>query len=296
MRAVSSKGTKPRDEAAVAQIRAELRAGRYREARAILARVGLDLLPDPRRVIAEAPSPPAFRRTVFICGLHRSGTSLLEHHLTAGYRVARLRARVPENEGQFLQDVFPSERPYGGPGHFAFYAQMALKAVEDPRTAREMRKRILRTWAPWVEGDADVLIEKSPPNLTRIPFLRSVFPGSRFVVWTRDPRAVAGATRTKWAWARLPQLMLHWNAAYMTAIEALEGDCLIASYEAFCEDPAGTLREIADFCGLERRTPPLPVAPRFAEIKNVNGKYLEMFPSYRNRSSIYAWDLLGYEV
>jgi hypothetical protein len=282
-------------EEVVARVRDALGAGRYAEARAILERVGLDLLPDPRQRIEEAAALPALRRVVFICGLHRSGTSVLEHHLSACYRAARLRARVPENEGQFLQDVFPLEQPYGGPGHFAFYPQMTLSAVADREAARAARARILRTWAPWIEGDADVLIEKSPPNLTRIGYLRSLFPEARFVVWTRDPRAVAASTR-KWTAVPLPVLMQHWNAAYMKAIEALEDDCLLASYEAFCDDPEAALERIAGFCGLERREPPLAIAPRFARLSNGNAKYLARFPPYRNRAKVKAWELLGYRL
>lgn len=282
------------EAAVVARIATAIGAGRYEEARAILGRVGIDLMPDPRRRIAEA-APPSLRRVVFVCGLHRSGTSLLEHHLTACYCAARLRAQVPENEGQFLQDVFPMEQPYGGPGHFAFYPQMAWGGVADAGEARAKRERLLRAWAPWIEDAADVLIEKSPPNLTRIGYLRSLFPEARFVVWTRDPRAVAVSTR-KWTGLPLPMLMMHWNAAYMQAIEALEDDCLIASYEGFCADPEASLRRIADFCSLEPRAAALPLAPRFARISDGNAKYLSSFPPYRNRAKIKAWDLLGYRL
>ena len=283
------------DRALAARIREALEAGRFAEAQALIDRVGLDLLPDPRRQRAEGPAPAAMpERLVFICGLHRSGTSLLEHHLSARYRVARLRARVPENEGQFLQDVFPIEQPYGGPGHFAFYPQMAFGPVADPAAARARRDRLLAAWAPWIDGEGEVLLEKSPPNVTRIGYLRSLFPEARFVVWTRDPRAVAGSTH-KWTGLPLPMLMMHWNAAYMHTIAALEADCLLASYEAFCADPEAALARIADFCDLAPRQAPLEIAPRFAHVRNENAKYLARFPAgYRNRARIKAWDLLGY--
>jgi hypothetical protein len=284
------------DHALAARIREALEAGRFAEAQALIDRVGLDLLTDPRRQLAEGPAPAAMpERLVFICGLHRSGTSLLEHHLSARYRVARLRARVPENEGQFLQDVFPLEQPYGGPGHFAFYPQMAFGPVADPAVARVRRDRLLASWAPWIDGEGGVLLEKSPPNVTRIGYLRSLFPGARFVVWTRDPRAVSCSTR-KWTGLPLPTLMMHWNAAYMHAIAALEDDCLLVGYETFCADPEGSLQRIAAFCELEPRTPPLALAPRFARIENGNPKYLSRFPPYRNRAKIKAWELLGYTL
>ena len=284
------------DDGTVSGIRAAIAQGRFAEARSILARVGLERLPDPRQVISESPAAgPLPRRVVFICGLHRSGTSLLEHHLSARYQVARLRARVPENEGQFLQDVFPLEQPYGGPGHFAFYPQMSWGPVGDPEEAHAIRARILTTWAPWIDGGSEILVEKSPPNLTRIPYLRSVFPGARFVVWTRDPRAVSLSTK-RWTASALPLLMMHWNAAYMRAVECLEEDCILASYESFCDAPERALKRIAEFCELEARNPILQVPPRFKRIANENKKYLDTFPKYWNRAKVKAWDLLGYRL
>ena len=117
-----------------------------------------------------------------------------------------------------------------------------------------------------IDGAGDVLVEKSPPNITRIPYLRSVFPGARFVVWTRDPRAVALSTQ-RWTPVALPLLMMHWNAAYMRAIADLDDDCLIEGYEAFCADPEATLQRIARFCGLAARTPRLPVPARFPLVR-----------------------------
>ena len=292
--APAAPAAKGADDGTVAALRAAVARGRFAEVRSILAQVGLERLPDSRRVISEGPAAgPLPCRMVFICGLHRSGTSLLEHHLSARYQVARLRGRVPENEGQFLQDVFPLEQPYGGPGHFAFYPQMSWGPVADPALAETIRARILTTWAPWIDRGGAVLVEKSPPNVTRIPYLRSVFSGARFVVWTRDPRAVSGSTQ-RWTASPLPLLMMHWNAAYMRAIADLEDDCLVESYEAFCDDPDATLTRIAGFCRLAPRVPPLPLTPRFARIANENAKYIEKFPKYWNRAKVKAWDILGY--
>lgn len=286
----------PADDGTLAALRAAIAQRRFGEIQAILARVGLDRLPDARRVISEGPAAgPLPRRMIFVCGLHRSGTSLLEHHLTARYQVARLRARVPENEGQFLQDVFPLEQPYGGPGHFAFYPQMSWGPVRNPEVAETIRARILATWAPWIDRGGEVLVEKSPPNVTRIPYLRSIFPDARFVVWIRDPRAVSGSTQ-RWTSTALPLLMMHWNAAYMRAIADLDDDCHIESYEAFCDDPDATLARIARFCDLAPRVPPLPLAPRFARIANENQKYTDKFPKYWNRARVKAWDILGYRL
>ena len=57
------------------------------------------------------------RRYVFVCGLHRSGTSVL------GRNIARMEnctgfkdTGAIEDEGQFLQDVYPISKVYGGAG------------------------------------------------------------------------------------------------------------------------------------------------------------------------------------
>ena len=67
------------------------------------------------------------RRYVFICGLHRSGTSLL------GRNIARMEnctgfkdTGVIEDEGQFLQDVYPNGHDYGGAGRFGFDSRAHL--------------------------------------------------------------------------------------------------------------------------------------------------------------------------
>ena len=152
---------------------------------------------------------PVIERLVFICGLHRSGTTALERLLVSRYRLACLRANRPVSEGQHLQSVYSPARAFGGPGRFAFSRAM-MQELEGLRDHADCRERILADWRRFVVGTAPVLLEKSPPNLTKIWWLRSVFPGSRFVVVTRDPRAVAAATQ-KWSGTSLTELMLHWK-------------------------------------------------------------------------------------
>ena len=58
---------------------------------------------------------------VFVCGMPRSGTSIL------GRNIARMEGctglhdtGVLEDEGRYLQDVYPTEGECGGPGRFGF--------------------------------------------------------------------------------------------------------------------------------------------------------------------------------
>ena len=62
---------------------------------------------------------------VFVCGLPRSGTSVLGRNIARMENCTGLRdTGVVEDEGRFLQDVYPTEGECGGPGRFGF----------DPRT------------------------------------------------------------------------------------------------------------------------------------------------------------------
>lgn len=279
-------------------IRQLLQGGQFGQARAALEQLGKsDLQVKRRRVRNSPPETLNIERPVFICGLHRSGTTLLHDYLCAHYGVSFFQsAKVPENEGQFLQDVYMAERPFGGPGAFAFYPQMQFAPLRKPERARKAAQRLLAQWNSWASGGAPVLLEKSPPNIVRIPYFRSLFPNARFVIWTRDPRAVSLSTR-KWHKLPVPQLMAHWNTAYMKAFQDLGDDCILARYEDFCEDPEGTTARIADFCSLEKRTPPLPLAERFSTVKNSNSKYIAEFPqTYRTRNLVRAWEYFGYSL
>lgn len=275
-----------------------LKQGQFDQARSALTELCKSNLQVKRRRVRTSPrNEVRINRPVFICGLHRSGTTLLHDYILAHYNVSYFQsAKVPENEGQFLQDIYMAERPFGGPGAFAFYPQMQFAAVKNPDRALRTGKRLLAQWNSWASGDSPILLEKSPPNIVRIPYFRSLFPDARFVVWTRDPRAVSLSTR-KWHKLPVSQLMAHWNTAYMKAFQDLGDDCILVRYEDFCEDPDGTAAKIAKFCNLDKRSEPLPIADRFSAVTNSNDKYIAEFPKgYSTRNLIRAWDYFGYPL
>lgn len=271
--------------------------GRFAEARAVFDSYILGEAGDPRVRLSPDPEAPPLQRPVFVCGLHRSGTTLLVDRLKARFDLAWLQnIRVPEAEGQFVQDVYPQEMPFGGPGSFAFAPQMRLRPVTDPTVARDKAARLAACWGGFARGGAR-LLEKSPSNIVRIGYLRSLFPDARFIVWTRDPRAVSLATQKWRRRADLGTLMLHWSTAYYAALDDLQDDCVIASYEAFCEDPDGELDRIGRFCELEERATPVPSQERFEEIRNSNDKYVAEFaPEALRIPGLPSWELFGYHL
>jgi hypothetical protein len=189
---------------------------------------------------------------VFVGGLHRSGTSLVAgllatHPEASGF----IRTGVPENEGQHLQDVYPTARAFGGPGRFALVPEAHLTEASD-LASPAAAERLFDSWSPHWDLGRRVLVEKSPPNLIRARFLQALFPRARFVMVQRHPVAVALSTR-RWAPdVAMTELLAHWFAAWQIFEEdrpALE-HVTVVRYERLFSDPQAVASELGDFVGL----------------------------------------------
>src|ERR1700720_1242966 len=99
---------------------------------------------------------------VFVCGLPRSGTSLL------GRNIARLEdctgfrnTGILEDEGQFLQDVYASDHERGGAGSFGFHPDSHLTEASELVTAQNSA-RLRSCWEPYWDSSKNIRIEKTP--------------------------------------------------------------------------------------------------------------------------------------
>jgi hypothetical protein len=64
------------------------------------------------------------KKYIFICGLHRSGTSILYKIIGSSPKISNhTDTNVPEDEGQHIQSVYPPAYTYGGPGKFCMNEQ-----------------------------------------------------------------------------------------------------------------------------------------------------------------------------
>lgn len=248
----------------------------------------------PRRhlpLVRPAEAPRALDRVVFLCGVHRSGKTFVEGYLHAHLNLAWLRAPVPDNEGQALQDVLPMAFDHGGPGRYAL--SPALRApLPAPQDAAAMADRLLRCWTPWIAGTEPVLIEKSPTNILNIPFLRALFPGARFLIILRDPLEVAALTAHRTT-ARPVEVLANWQAAYGTALQAYDSaDCKFLAFEAFRADPVAQSLWLGAWLGVAPRAQPLPLPPILANPPPVEQRAdpppLAPWPG--------VWDRFGYRV
>lgn len=203
----------------------------------------------------------ADHRIAFICGLHRSGTSLLhrclaEHPDVSGFSDTG----VAEDEGQHLQSVYPPAYKFGGAGVFGFRDDAHLN--EQSRLATQANaQRLLDDWQPYWDLSKPVLIEKSPPNLIRTRFLQALLPSSRFVVIMRHPVAVSYATQKWWRRVYLHQLLRHWMVCHERfAIDRLFlNRVFLLRYEDFVADPQAQLTRLWGFLDLSPTDVSAPV-------------------------------------
>ena len=189
---------------------------------------------------------------VFVCGLHRSGTTALARCISELRDCTAFEnTGVPKDEGQHLQDVYPPENAYGGPGRFGF-SRGAHLTENSPLLTPANISKLRASWdAHWDQSKA-VRVEKTPSNLLKARFLQAAFPNSYFVVIRRHPVAVSLATQ-KWTPTTLNRLFEHWllcheifgqDRAFLSHVHELK-------YEEFVADPQKHLKQIAEFIGID---------------------------------------------
>jgi hypothetical protein len=208
------------------------------------------------RTTVEPDSAPGGHTMVFLGGLHRSGTSLLfrllrDHPQVSGFA----NTGAPEDEGQHLQSVYPPASRFGGEGRFGFAPGAHLTEVAEAQ-ARTSAAQLFAQWSRYWDLDRPVLIEKSPPNIIRMRYLQSLFPGARFVMITRHPLDVALASRKRVGHQPIWSLLRHWIHCHdlMAADGEHIDNLLLVRYEDLVRDPDGTLQALLSHLEL----PPAP--------------------------------------
>jgi hypothetical protein len=221
-------------------------------------------------------------RYVFICGLHRSGTSLL------GRNVARLEnctgfkgTGVIEDEGQFLQDVYPIAKVYGGAGKFGFDPRAHLTETS-PLLTPENALKLRQSWARYWDQSKAIRVEKTPGNLLKARFLQAVFPNSYFVLIRRHPVAVSMANqRWKVSIGPLHNLFEHWlhcHALFEEDRKHLK-HVYELSYEDYVRNPDKYHEEVATFIGTR-----VPEGAMEQVTGSYNQKYFNRWSDLLNKS------------
>jgi tetratricopeptide (TPR) repeat protein len=189
-------------------------------------------------------------RPVFVVGLPRSGTTLVEQILASHGRVHGAgELYCAHNVFQVLPQLV---------GRPTLDALDAFSALE-PKSAQAASRQYLEALNAVAPPGAARVIDKMPDNFRLIGLIAALWPGARVIVCARDPRDVAlSCWQTGFesnAWANHPEhiarriadyerLMRHWIAT--RPLEWLE-----VRYEDVVADVETSARRMVEFVGLE---------------------------------------------
>lgn len=144
--------------------------------------------------VQAASAEDVFDRPIFIVSPPRSGSTLLFETLSRApglFTIGDESHRLIEG----VAGLNPAGRGYD--------SNRLLAADADFETAEVLRRRFLgqlrdREGQRPAQGQRIRMLEKTPKNALRIPFLTAVFPQARFVYLHRDPREVLASMREGW--------------------------------------------------------------------------------------------------
>lgn len=191
----------------------------------------------------EQPAVP-----IFIVGMHRSGTTLLERML-AGHRDVGDAGETSAFHAQ-MELATDIASPAGPNADFVRAA--AGIGFDDVARGYAESARWLSRGRPW-------FTEKLPQNFFNVGFIAKALPQARFLHLVRDPvdtcfsnlrTLFSGAALYSYDQAELAgfyllyrRMMAHWHAV-------LPGRVLDVSYDALVEQPEAMARRVAAHCGL----------------------------------------------
>lgn len=190
----------------------------------------------PRREAA----PP---RLVFVCGMYRSGSTLVERVLAAHPQV-RAGGELPYLPQYAAGPLAPFPASLRADG----------SAERLARLAADYRARIAALFP-----GADVVTDKRPDNFLLIGLIKTLFPDAKIVHTIRNPLDTCLSIHflhldhsmtyaldlldTGHYFREYRRLMRHWHALY-------PGDILDFDYDAFVHAPREGVTELLGFCGL----------------------------------------------
>ena len=186
---------------------------------------------------------------IFIVGMHRSGTTLMEQLLDASQLVRAL--------GE-LSD-FTSAMRYSTD----YYCKGTIDRVMIERAAKIDFREVGRHYmegVTWRLGDEPFFTDKQPANFLNIGFICQALPQAKILHMVRDPIETCFSNLRELFteinpysydqaeladyYLQYRRLMIHWHQKF-------PGRILDVDYAELTRDPDGTMRKVAAFCGIE---------------------------------------------
>ena len=190
------------------------------------------------------------KKYIFIGGLHRSGTSILNKIIGSANKVAKHKnTGKPKNEGQHIQTVFDNGSAHGGVGRFCFdnkyhYTEHSKLITNDNKI------KLLTEWNKYWDTSKSIFIEKSPVNLIHTRFLQEMFDNTYFIIIMRHPLAVSKAS-FKWNNQSLNTYFDHWLKGYNIFLNDSKylKKYILIRYEDLCDNPRKEIKKIEKLIG-----------------------------------------------
>lgn len=189
------------------------------------------------------------RRPVFIVGMPRSGTSLVEQ-IIASHPQAFGAGELPDM-GLLVNDA--------APGANSFEAQIDVLRTLDGKTARAMAERYLARLKAMDEKAARVT-DKMPQNFLELGLIAILFPGAAIIHCRRDAADtciscfLSGLSMQHGYTRDLATLGAYWRAyaRMMEHFGQVLGDRILhVDYESLVNDPEPAARALLAHCGLD---------------------------------------------
>jgi hypothetical protein len=240
---------------------------------------------------ASSEHDAVFDRPVFIVSSPRSGSTLLFETLAQAsglYTIGQESHALIEGIAEL------------NPGLLGYESNRLTASAASPAVARELRQRM---WAELRDRDGAAptvgpvrMLEKTPKNALRVPFLAEVFPQARFVYLYRDPRQTLSSMIEAWqsgrfrmyadlpGWEGPPWSMLlvpgwrdlqgrslqqivaaQWEITTRTLLDDVSrlpaGRCQVVHYDAFLANPGDELARLCESLDLPWDRPLVETLP-----------------------------------
>jgi len=189
-------------------------------------------------------------RPVFVVGLPRSGTTLVEQVLASHPQV--------HGAGELLEvlRIFETLPALVGQPRIDPFQALELLSPESATAAAQAYLDSLKTLAPAM---ATRVIDKMPDNIQLLGLIAFLWPGSRVIVCNRDLRDIAvscwfAGFETN-SWINSWELMARWFADHQRILEHWQRiqplKCLEVGYESLVGNLEGQARRMVDFLELD---------------------------------------------
>ncbi len=230
------------------------------------------------RILAKFPTAPAVAGQtgtspypIYVLGLPRSGTSLVEAMLSRAPNVETLGERAAT--GFLLSEHLASDDCFSS---------------QDAEAFAKNHDALLPDMAP----DTVAFVDKMPENYRYIGFLKTAFPQCKIIHVIRDPRDTAlSMWKTHFSGRALnytydqeamahrfalhARMMAHWKSLF-------PGQILTVSYEDLATDPIGSSQAIASYCGMN--WVPEMAAPEGSDAPTLTASASQIRQPVHNRS------------